>query len=159
MSALMSRVAAALTEKGLHLVVAESCTGGMLAARLTDRPGASRFFDAGLVTYSDEAKQTVLGVEAGTLAEHGAVSEAVAREMLVGARRITAADAAIAITGIAGPDGGTPTKPVGTVWIGASVRAASELRCFHFDGGRGRVRTASVDASLELLQRLLEAVT
>lgn len=152
----MTRVTTVLMERGLHLAVAESCTGGMLAARLTDRPGASAFFDAGLVTYSDGAKRVVLGVKARTLEEHGAVSDAVAREMLTGARRITGADVAIAITGIAGPEGGTPDKPVGTVWIGASVGTSTEVRRYHFEGDRGAVRTASVEASLELLQRLLE---
>ncbi|NIP79034.1 MAG: nicotinamide-nucleotide amidohydrolase family protein, partial [Gemmatimonadetes bacterium] len=87
---------------------------------------------------------------------HGAVSEAVAREMVVGARRVTGAEAAIAITGIAGPEGGTPEKPVGTVWIGASAGASEAIRRFHFDGDRGRIREGAVAASLELLDGLLE---
>ncbi|MGK7313180.1 MAG: CinA family protein [Candidatus Longimicrobiales bacterium M2_2A_002] len=148
-------VSEALADRGLRLVLAESCTGGLMAARLTDRPGASRFLDAGLVTYSNAAKIAVLGVDRKTLAAHGAVSEEVAREMLDGARRRTGADAAIAITGVAGPDGGTPEKPVGTVWIGAALQGSVRVRCFHFDGDRGQVRASSVDAALEMLHSLL----
>jgi PncC family amidohydrolase len=150
-------VSEALAERGLSLALAESCTGGMVAARLTDRPGASRFLEAGLVTYSNAAKESLLGVERATLEAHGAVSEAVARAMLDGARRATGADAAIAITGIAGPEGGTPEKPVGTVWIGAALGADSVVRRFQLDGDRAAIREASVDASLELLLTLLEA--
>lgn len=107
-----------LTERGETLALAESCTGGGLANRLTNVPGASAVFLAGLVTYSNAAKQKFLGVRADTLAQHGAVSEAVAREMAEGARRETGATFALAVTGIAGPSGGTPEKPVGTVFIG-----------------------------------------
>lgn len=148
------RVSELLSRRGLRLATAESCTGGMVAARFTDREGASRFFELGLVTYSDGAKQELLGVRPTTLAAHGAVSEAVVGEMLEGALRH--GDAALAITGIAGPGGGTPEKPVGTVWIGAGVGPARELRRFHFPGDRARVREASVSAALELLESLLE---
>lgn len=146
-----------LADRGLKLVLAESCTGGLLAARFTDRPGASRFFEAGLVTYSNAAKQSVLGVSPETLAAHGAVSGEVAREMLDGARSRTGADATVAITGIAGPGGGTPDKPVGTVWIGAAVDETVRVQRFHFDGDRAQVRASSVDAALELLHSLLAA--
>jgi nicotinamide-nucleotide amidase len=128
----------------------------MVAARLTDRPGSSRFLEAGLVTYSDAAKESLLGVERAALEAHGAVSEAVARAMLDGARRVTGAEVAIAITGIAGPEGGTPEKPVGTVWIGAAVDAAERVQRFHFDGDRTAVRHASADAALGMLEALLE---
>ncbi len=154
MSDPVGRVSETLARRGLRLVTAESCTGGLVAARITDRAGASRFFVAGLVTYSDEAKRTVLGVRPETLAAHGAVSEPVAREMLRGALRL--GDAAVAITGVAGPGGGTEEKPVGTVWIAAGVREALEARRFEFPGDRSAVRIASVDAALELLETVLE---
>ncbi|MGZ8921462.1 MAG: CinA family nicotinamide mononucleotide deamidase-related protein, partial [Limisphaerales bacterium] len=106
-----------LTEKQKTLALAESCTGGYIANRITNIPGASAVFRAGLVTYSNEAKETFLGVRAETLSQHGAVSEPVAREMAEGARARTGADYALAVTGIAGPSGGSPEKPVGTVFI------------------------------------------
>jgi nicotinamide-nucleotide amidase len=114
---LTSTIVQLLTERKQTLVLAESCTGGYVANRITDVPGASAVFLAGMVTYSNEAKQNLLGVRAETLAQHGAVSEPIAREMAEGARKRFNADYAIAITGIAGPSGGTPTKPVGTVFI------------------------------------------
>lgn len=106
-----------LTERRATLAVAESCTGGRLAAKFTAQAGASAYFLAGLVTYADEAKTHLLGVDAEAIRRHGAVSEEVARQMAEGARRATGADYALATTGIAGPAGGTPEKPVGTVWI------------------------------------------
>jgi nicotinamide-nucleotide amidase len=106
-----------LTERKKTLALAESCTGGCIAHRLTNVPGASAVLRGGFVTYSNESKQNLLGVEANTLAAHGAVSEPVARQMAEGARQRLNADYALAVTGIAGPSGGTPTKPVGTVFI------------------------------------------
>lgn len=156
MSAVVERVGDRLIARGERLVLAESCTGGMVTARVTDRPGASRFLVAGLVAYSNEAKESLLGVRQETLIAHGAVSEAVALEMLDGARRRTGAEAAIAVTGIAGPDGGTPEKPVGTVWIGAALGAETRARLFRFDGDRAEVREAATDAALGLLSELLE---
>lgn len=149
-------VSEALARRGLRLAVAESCTGGLVAARLTARPGASRFLEAGFVTYSDAAKESLLDVPAETLAAHGAVSEAVARAMIHGARLRTGAEAAIAITGVAGPDGGTAEKPVGTVWIGAALNETVRVRRFHFEGDRGAVRDASVNSALDLLHQILE---
>lgn len=156
MTDVLERVADRLVGRGWRLAVAESCTGGLVTALLTDRAGASRYLDAGLVTYSNAAKETVLGVRTGTLATHGAVSEAVAREMAAGARRVTDAEAAVAITGIAGPDGGTAEKPVGTVWIAASVGDATAARRFRFDGDRRQIREESVQAALDLLDHMLE---
>lgn len=149
-------VADRLVRRGLTLALAESCTGGLLSARLTDREGASRFLLAGLTTYSDAAKTALLGVPEAMLRAHGAVSEPVASAMAHGAREAVAADAAVSITGIAGPDGGTAAKPVGTVWIAAAVGERTTTRRFHFDGDRAAVRAASVEAALELLDALLE---
>lgn len=154
MSGAVERVGEMLARRGLRIATAESCTGGMVAARLTDRPGASRFFELGLITYSDAAKQELLGVRAATLAAYGAVSESVAGEMLDGALRH--ADAALAVTGVAGPGGGSPEKPVGTVWIAAGVVQRREARRFHFEGDRARIREASVTAALELIEWLLK---
>ncbi|MFW6206259.1 MAG: CinA family protein [Gemmatimonadota bacterium] len=148
-------VSEALARAGLRLAVAESCTGGLLAEWLTARPGASRYFEAGLVTYSNRAKASLLNVDPGTLAAEGAVSEAVALEMLAGARTRTGAQAAVAITGIAGPGGGTAEKPVGTVWIASGVGPETRVRRYRFDGDRASVRTAAADAALDLLWQLL----
>jgi nicotinamide-nucleotide amidase len=115
-----------LTQRGQTLAVAESCTGGLIAHRLTNVPGASAVLLAGLVTYSNEAKQSFLGVCSETLASHGAVSESVAREMAEAARQRTGATYAISVTGIAGPTGGSETKPIGTVFIGLSTAHKTE---------------------------------
>ncbi len=155
--ALAGRVSAGLVERGMTLAVAESCTGGLLSARLTDLEGASRFLLAGLITYSNESKTRLLGVPEAALQAHGAVSEPVARAMAEGARRIAAASAAVAITGIAGPGGGTADKPVGTVWVAASVGDRADARRFLYDGDRAAVREAAVRAALEMLDSLLEA--
>lgn len=155
--ALAGRVSAGLVERGLTLAVAESCTGGLLSARLTDLEGASRFLLAGLITYSNESKIRLLGVPEAAIQAHGAVSEPVARAMAEGARRIAAASAAVAITGIAGPGGGTADKPVGTVWVAASVGDRADARRFLYDGDRAAVREAAVRAALEMLDSLLEA--
>jgi nicotinamide-nucleotide amidase len=117
-----------LTERGRTLALAESCTGGYIANRITNVPGASAVFLGGLVTYSNEAKQRFLGVRGETLAHHGAVSEAVAREMAEGARKETGADYALAVTGIAGPGGGTAEKPVGTVFIALTGANGTEVK-------------------------------
>jgi len=142
-----------LTERKLTLALAESCTGGAIAHRITNVPGASAVFLAGLVTYSNESKQKFLGVRAETLAEHGAVSEAVAREMAEGARSATGADYAVSVTGIAGPDGGTSEKPVGTVFIGfASTKHVLVERAFNpYD--RETFKLATGNQVLEKLRR------
>ena len=148
-----------LTERKQTLVLAESCTGGCLADRLTNVPGASAVLLAGLVTYSDAAKQKFLGVRAETLASYGAVSETVAREMAEGARRQTGADFALAVTGIAGPGGGSETKPVGTVFISlASAGEARRLQQFNpFD--RETFKQATANQALELLRRTILELT
>jgi nicotinamide-nucleotide amidase len=153
---LVAGVSEALVGRGLRLALAESCTGGLVAARLTDRPGSSRFLEAGLVTYSNGAKTALLGVDPDVIMAHGAVSEDVARAMLEGARRATGADAAIAITGIAGPGGGTAEKPVGTVWIAAGVGDAVRVVRFQFEGDRGAVREAAATEALDMLLETLE---
>lgn len=147
-----------LTERKQTLALAESCTGGAIADRITNVPGASAVFLAGLVTYSNEAKQKFLGVRAETLAAHGAVSEATVREMAEGARRATGADFSIAVTGIAGPGGGTPEKPVGTVWIAvASATTTLAQRRFNpFD--RETFKNVTSQHALDLLRRLMLGV-
>ena len=150
-------VSEALASRGLRLALAESCTGGMVAERLTSRAGASRFLEAGFVVYSNEAKESVLGVDRASLVAHGAVSEVVAGEMLDGARRVTGAEAAIAITGVAGPGGGTPEKPVGTVWVGADLEGRRRVERHRFDGNRAAIREAAADTALRMLDALLRS--
>ncbi len=125
-----------LTERGLTLATAESCTGGTIASSLTAQAGASAYFKGGVVAYSNEVKECALGVQHSTLEAHGAVSEETAREMAEGVRRRLGADLAIATTGIAGPDGGTPEKPVGTVWIAVADATHTEAQLLSFPGRR-----------------------
>lgn len=145
-----------LAERGWTLATAESCTGGWIAKCCTDLAGSSAWFERGFVTYSDRAKQELLAVEADALGRDGAVSEAVARQMAEGARRLAGADAALSVTGIAGPAGGTAQKPVGTVWFGWALGtrpAEAEVR--RFDGDRDAVRRQTVAHALDgLLARL-----
>jgi nicotinamide-nucleotide amidase len=154
---LVQAVGDALERSGRTLAVAESCTGGLIAKRLTDRSGASRWFLGGIVAYADRAKVDQLGVAPDVLASVGAVSEEVARAMADGARSEFGADCGIGITGIAGPTGGTPEKPVGTVWYAVAVgeRVAAEKRVFM--GDREVVRERSAQAALNLLYRTLAA--
>ncbi len=146
-----------LTGQGRTLAVAESCTGGQLASRITDVPGASQVFLGGWVTYANALKERLVGVRPATLAEHGAVSEATAREMAEGARARSGADFALAITGIAGPTGGTPDKPVGTVFIALASATGTEVRQ-HLNGlDRTTFKHVTSQQALEQLrQRLLE---
>ena len=149
---LVERLAVRLRGAGLRLVTAESCTGGWLAKVITDLPGSSTWFERGYVTYSNAAKAQDLRVDGRTLKRHGAVSEAVAREMAMGALRVSGADVAIAITGIAGPDGGSADKPVGTVWLAVAVReGVLEARLQRFSGDRETIRRDSVKCALEWL--------
>jgi nicotinamide-nucleotide amidase len=148
-------VAGLLRERGLRLALAESCTGGLAAARLTSVPGASHFLERGFVTYSNAAKSELLGVPPELIAEHGAVSEPVARAMAEGALRRAGVQVAGAVTGVAGPDGGTAEKPVGTVFLALAGELGPRLRRAHFPGDRERVRQQSVQALLEMLRRAL----
>jgi len=152
---LENKIVRRLTERKQTLAVAESCTGGYISHRLTNVPGASVIFSAGLVTYSNDAKQKFLAVRAETLAQHGAVSEAVAREMAEGARQAVGTDYAIAVTGIAGPGGGTSDKPAGTVFIG--VASANETRVFRrFNPGeRLAFKELTSQQALEQLDALI----
>jgi nicotinamide-nucleotide amidase len=139
------------------LVTAESCTGGWIAKAVTDVPGSSDWFDCGLAAYSYEAKQALLGVRPETLERHGAVSRETALEMVAGALVHSGASLAVAVTGIAGPGGGTPDKPVGTVWIAWKRRGGyPKAEVFHFDGDRESVRRQTVDAALRGLGVLLD---
>ena len=148
-------VAGLLRERGLRLALAESCTGGLAAARLTSVPGASHFLERGFVTYSNAAKSELLGVAPGLIAEHGAVSEPVARAMAEGALQRAGVEVGAAVTGVAGPDGGTAEKPVGTVYLALAGALGPRLRRAHFPGDRERVRQQSVQALLEMLRRAL----
>ncbi len=150
------QVVARLAGQGGWLATAESCTGGLIAARVTDVPGASSAFDRGFVTYSNAAKCELLGVLPQTLDRYGAVSEAVVREMASGALVRSRATIAVAVSGIAGPGGGSPEKPVGTVWLAWAVRDGAVEACgFHFGGDRSAIRMQAVEAALAgLLARL-----
>ena len=147
---LAEQIADAALRQRLTLVTAESCTGGWIAKTLTDLPGSSAWFDAGVVTYSYEAKEALLGVNLRTLERTGAVSEETALEMVSGALARFGAGVAVAVTGIAGPSGGTAEKPVGTVWIGWKRRGGyAHAHLFHFDGDREAVRRQTVAAALK----------
>ncbi|WP_287850241.1 CinA family protein [Acidiphilium sp.] len=143
-------------EAGRTIATAESCTGGMIAAALTDIAGASAVFGHGFVSYANDAKVAMLGVEPGLIAREGAVSETVARAMAEGARARAGADLAVAVTGIAGPEGGSAEKPVGMVWFGLARKDGATLAERRvFPGGRDAVRRATVDHALDLLAAAL----
>jgi nicotinamide-nucleotide amidase len=160
-AALLARAAALVArcrEAGVTLATAESCTGGLVAAAITAVSGSSAVLDRGFVTYSNVAKQEVLGVPAAMLAAHGAVSEAVARAMAEGARARARVALAVSVTGLAGPGGGTADKPVGLVWIGLAREGAPAVAARHvFAGDRAGIRRAAVDAALGMLERSLGA--
>lgn len=146
-----------LRRKRLKLAVAESCTGGWVAKCVTDVAGSSQWFDRGFVAYTNRAKQDLLGVSPQGLLQFGAVSAQVAKEMAEGALLRSNADVALSITGIAGPDGGSPDKPVGTVWFGWVARGQpAETRQMRFDGDRDGVRRAAVAAALVRMIELIE---
>ena len=144
-----------MLRKQFYLATAESCTGGLIAAACTDLAGSSQWFDRGFVTYSNAAKTDMLGVDAALIAQFGAVSEPVARAMAEGALKRSAAQASVAVTGVAGPTGGSIEKPVGMVWIAWHANSQTTTELCHFDGERGVVRALTVQRALQgLIERL-----
>lgn len=149
------RLGQLLSRKGLTMGTAESCTGGKIASLMTSVAGSSAYFVGGVVSYTNEVKHQVLGVSSEALDRYGAVSQAVVEQMAQGATRVLGCDCAVATSGIAGPGGGTPTKPVGTVWIAACRGEHVRSACFHFEGDRlGNIRS-SAEAALSMLLELL----
>lgn len=150
-----------LTESGLAVATAESCTGGWVAKAITDISGSSVVFGYGIVSYANGAKESIIGVKNKTLEKHGAVSAEVVEEMAQGTLRLSGADIAVAVSGVAGPTGGTPEKPVGTVWFGWAVRDGSKAilssNCEHFSGDRELVREASVANALQGLRERIRS--
>jgi nicotinamide-nucleotide amidase len=147
-----------LKRRNWTLVTAESCTGGLIAGCLTEVPGSSAVFDRGFITYSNEAKVDLLGVPERLIAHHGAVDRGVAAAMAAGALARAGADMAVSATGISGPGGGSPEKPVGLVYIGVAGNGADPYaRAYHFDGDRTAVRLATVEAAIAALMELLGA--
>ena len=137
---LVHELAKMLKARGLLCATAESCTGGLIGAALTSVSGSSEWYVGGVISYANSVKTVLLGVSQEDLEEYGAVSEAVVRSMALGACRATGADLSCAVSGVAGPGGGTPDKPVGTVWIGWSLHGETRARKFHFSGDRDAVR-------------------
>ena len=156
METLAKDIGARLKTAGEQLVTAESCTGGWVAQIVTAVAGSSAWFERGFVTYSDSAKEELLGVRGETLARHGAVSEETAREMALGALARSKAGVAVAVTGIAGPSGGSPDKPVGTVCFAWADRRGARSETRHFSGDRESVRRQSVVHALEGVLRALD---
>jgi len=152
-------VGEALLKRGWRIATAESCTAGLLSKRLTDVPGSSRYFDRGFVTYTNDAKAELLGVSEADLAAHGAVSAPVAGQMAHGARHRAGVDLGVAITGVAGPEGGSAEKPVGTVFVALSSGEGETVRRFRFAGTRATIRERSVQVALDLTRRLLLGLT
>jgi nicotinamide-nucleotide amidase len=164
---LTEQLAEVLQQHGWMLATAESCTGGMIATTCTDLSGSSNWFERGFVTYSNEAKHEMLGIDSALITEHGAVSEAVAQAMALGAMRRSHAQVTLAVTGVAGPSGGSEVKPVGTVWFawatpsdaGPTLGAETawvKSEVMHFDGDRAAVRAATTQYALKILLDLLQ---
>jgi PncC family amidohydrolase len=145
-----------LLQGEMTVSVAESCTGGLLGAHLTSQPGSSAYFLGAVVAYDNSVKSEVLEVPSRLLEEHGAVSAQVALALANGARKVLGSDLAIAVTGIAGPDGGTDEKPVGTTYLGFAAPDTAITRPFHFTGSRAEIREQAVEAALEILRSYLE---
>lgn len=152
---LEAKLVTRLAETGWKIATAESCTGGLIGATIVNVPGASDVFEQGLITYSNEAKVRLLGVNQATLSAHGAVSRETAGEMALGAARSASSEVALSSTGIAGPGGGTPEKPVGLVYLACYVCGRVTVRCCHFQGSRDEIRRSAVQSSLELALQCL----
>ncbi len=160
MDILAAQVGGVLKAHGLMLATAESCTGGGVAHAITDVAGSSAWFERGFVTYSNLAKQQMLGMSEATLMQHGAVSEATVREMVAGALNNSDAQVALAVSGIAGPDGGTPDKPVGTVWFAWGIKnGAVHAQRHQINGSRAEVRAQSVHIALQGVMDILAGRT
>ena len=155
-NSLESQIGQLLHERGLKLVLAESCTGGLLGSRITDVPGSSEYFLGGVVAYAYEAKADLLGVSWETLNTRGAVSRETVLEMARGIRNLMKAHIAVSVSGIAGPGGGTPEKPVGTTWIGLVAEDRELAKVFQFSEDREGNKIAAVDAALKLLLDYLQ---
>jgi nicotinamide-nucleotide amidase len=160
MNNLAAEVGALLKSHGLMLATAESCTGGGVAQAITEMAGSSAWFERGFVIYSNLSKQQMLGVREETLAQHGAVSEMTVREMAAGALQHSAAQVALAVSGIAGPDGDTPDKPVGTVWFAWGLKnGETHAQRYQLDGNRAEVRKQAVQIALQGVVNLLNPLT
>lgn len=157
LEAVLTQISESLLARGWMLATAESCTGGLIAGACTALAGSSQWFERGFVSYSNAAKSELLGVPAALIAAHGAVSEPVARAMAEGAVTRSHAQVALAVTGVAGPSGGTPDKPVGLVWFGWRVGTKTFSECRHFPGDRAAVRAQTVQHALQRLRGLLAA--
>ena len=154
---LVQKLSAVLLDTGRSVCTAESCTGGLIAKTFTDLAGSSDWFERGFVTYSNAAKSEMLAVPPTIIEDYGAVSEPVAAAMASGALRHSHADYAIAVTGVAGPGGGSAEKPVGTVWIAVATPEQLISKLFRFDGDRAAVRDATLNAALELLLDMMDS--
>lgn len=151
----LTELAELFTNSGLTLALAESCTAGLIAATIADQPGCSAWFRGGVVAYHNDLKEHLLGVPGDILVQHGAVSELVARYMAAGARQRCSADLGLGVTGIAGPDGGSAEKPVGTVYLALADGDGAVVHGFRFKGDRAAVRRQSMEQGLQMLQEYL----
>jgi nicotinamide-nucleotide amidase len=151
-----ARIGRILRERRMKIAVAESCTGGLIANRITNIQGASDYFDMGFVTYSNDSKELYLFVPEEVIAEKGAVSSEVAKEMAEGLKETTEADVALSVTGVAGPGGGTPEKPIGTVYVGLASKDGTFVRKFLFSGDRLSIKEQTSEEALKMVLDYLE---
>jgi nicotinamide-nucleotide amidase len=152
------RIQELFLSKGWKLAVAESCTGGLIGAQLTSVPGSSSYFAGGVIAYSNDLKNNLLNVSAGLIESEGAVSGPVVEAMVRGVIAATGADCGISVTGVAGPDGGTDEKPVGTVWVGVALPTGTTSQLYNFTGNREEVRKQAVQAAMELFLETAKAI-